>query len=136
MNRITAKQLVRLNETVIGKNELKISDEQMEKLKRIEQAPYIMDKELFYIYKTTIEKSAKLGCEIFKEKPFEEENGLTAILAILTLLDLNGMKLVNYQDDFKELANGIKNNDIKAVTTWIRSHLADNIYIMPESRSI
>lgn len=132
MNKITAKQLIRLNGTVTARNEVPISEKQKKILEEIAQSPYILDEKFFYVYKTTIEKSAKLGCELINRKPFDNGNGKTALLASLTLLDLNGFKLTPYQDDLKSLAESMQNNDVEACTEWIRQHLADNIYIMPK----
>lgn len=131
MNRLTAKQLVKINGTVTSRKKVPITDEKMKLLEEVVQSPYIQDEKFFYVYKTTIEKAAKLGCELYRNRPFDKGNGNTALIAILTLLDVNGFKLVGYENDLKSLANGIQNNDFDAVTTWIRKYLADNIYIMP-----
>lgn len=132
MNKITAKQLIRLNGTVTDRNEVPINEKQKRIIEEIAQSPYILDEKYFYVYKTTIEKSAKLGCELINRKPFDNGNGKTALLASLTLLDINGFKLTAYQDDLKTLAERMQKNDVDACTEWIREHLEDNIYIMPK----
>lgn len=129
MNKLNAKQLVRLNGTVTNRKTVPVNEKQIQKLQLIAQKPYVRDDRFFFIYKTTVEKAAKLGCELFQEKPFDKGNGETAILSILTLLDINGFKLVNYQDGLAELADCIRNNNDCAAAEWIRTHLDSSVIL-------
>ena len=134
MNKITAKQLVRINGTVTSRKKVPITEEQMKRIEDIVNSPYVQDEKFFFIYKTTIEKASKLGCEIYKEKPFDKGNGETALLTLLTLLDVNGFKLKDYQDDLVELVEYIKNENLSETNSWIRIHLEDNPYVIREDR--
>ena len=131
MNKITAKQLVRINGTVTARKKVPVTEEQMKKIEDVANSPYVQDEKFFFIYKTTIEKASKLGCEIFKTKPFDKGNRDTALLALLTLLDVNGFKLKDYQDDLIELDEYVKKYDLAATNNWIMNHLEDNPFVKP-----
>lgn len=129
MNKITAKQLVRINGTVTARKKVPVTEEQMKKIEDVANSPYVQDEKFFFIYKTTIEKASKLGCEIFKIKPFDKGNRDTALLALLTLLDVNGFKLKDYQNDLIELNEYVKKYDLTATNSWIMNHLEDNPFV-------
>ena len=126
MNKITAKQLIKTNGIVTSRSEIPITEDRLKIINEIIESPYVQDEKFFYIYKTTIEKAAKLGCEIYRRKPFDEGNGKTAVLAILTLLDINGFILKDYKNDmginladtpkkslhYKRYKHGITNNTV------------------------
>ena len=131
MNKITAKQLVRINGTVTARKKVSVTEEQMKKIEDVANSPYVQDEKFFFIYKTTIEKASKLGCEIFKAKPFDKGNRDTALLALLTLLDVNGFKLKDYQDDLIELDEYVKKYDLAATNNWIMTHLEENPFVKP-----
>ena len=103
MNKLTPEQLVLLNRKIIAVDEVSIPQVKFDDLKEITEIPYQKNEELFYIYRTTIEKAAKLGNLIVLRKPFVKANQETAVLALLTLLDINGYKMVNYSKDVEEL---------------------------------
>ena len=102
MNKLTPEQLVLLNRKIIADDEASVPQVKFDDLKEITEIPYQKNEELFYIYRTAIEKAAKLGHLIVLRKPFVKANQETAVLALLTLLDINGYKMVNYSKDIEE----------------------------------
>ena len=131
MNKLTPEQLVLLNRKIIAEEDASVSQVKFDELKEIAEIPYQKNDELFYIYKTAIEKAAKLGCLIAIRKPFAKANQETAILALLTLLDINGYKTVNYNKDIEELCVYLEETKIDNACKWINAHLVEEGYITP-----
>jgi len=129
MNKLTPEQLVLLNRKIIADDETSILQENFDDLKEIAEIPYQKSKELLYEFRTVIEKAAKLGNLIVLRKPFAQANEETAVLALLTLLDINGYKMVNYSKDVDELCGYLEEKDIDNTCTWINAHLVDEGYI-------
>jgi prophage maintenance system killer protein len=124
MNKLTAKQLMMINQKLTGNNLDESSKEMMEKLEKISRMPYEQDERFFYKYKNTVAKASKLGCSIASIKPFPEKNNGTAILALLSLLELNRVKMVNYENDLKKLVNYMEADDDEKVCHWIENYKA------------
>lgn len=121
MNKLTAKQLLNINAKITNQKPLLFESEK-ELLDSITRAPYQQDKHLYYIYKTVSAKAAKLGCEIVKKKPFKNENEMTAIIAILTMMEVNGTKLYGYKDDLESLRSYLRSDQVDKVEEWLDSH--------------
>jgi prophage maintenance system killer protein len=86
---------------------------------------------LLYEFRTVIEKAAKLGNLIVLRKPFVNANQETAVLALLTLLDINGYKMVNYKKDIEELCGYLEEKNIDNTCKWINAHLVEEGYSFP-----
>lgn len=131
MNKLTPEQLVLLNRKIIADDaaELQVS---FDELKEITDIPYQKDEEFFYVYRTAVEKSAKLGSLIASRKPFVKSNQETAVLALLTLLDINGYKVINYSKDIEKLCECLKENEIDNTCKWINAHLEDERYTISD----
>jgi prophage maintenance system killer protein len=129
MNKLTPEQLVLLNRKIIADDEASIPQVNFVDLKEITEIPYMKNEELFYIYKTAIEKAAKLGNLIVLRKPFVKANQETAVLALLTLLDINGYKMVNYSKDIEELCGYLEETKIDNTCKWINAHLMEEGYM-------
>lgn len=123
MNKLTEKQLTLFNKKVAQKVGLTPGIIDEDALRRVAEAPYVKDERFFYIYKGLIEKTAKLGCEIVNVRPFANTNIATATLAILTLLEINGIKLQDYENDIPELHQYLKIGEENQVIKWINVHL-------------
>ena len=123
MNKLTPEQLVLLNRKIIADDEASIPQVKIDDLKEITEIPYQKNEELFYLYRTAIEKAAKLGNLIVLRKPFSQANEETAVLALLTLLDINGYKMVNYSKDIEELCRYLEETKIDNTCKWINAHL-------------
>lgn len=121
MNKLTAKQLQMFNKKIVApgneKNKPVLS---MDVLEKIAAIPYEQDEAFFYIYRDTIEKAAILGCSIQKMKPFKEGNSETAILAMLTLLDVNGYEIIDYEKDIATLFEALE--DYEVLCEWLKGH--------------
>ena len=135
MNKLTPEQLVLLNRKIIADDEANIPQVKFDDLKEITEIPYQKNEELFYIYRTAIEKAAKLGNLIVLRKPFVKANQETAVLALLTLLDINGYKMVNYSKDIEELCRYLEEAKIDNTCKWINAHLVEEGYISPNLNS-
>lgn len=135
MNKLTPEQLVLLNRKIIADDEASIPQVNFDDLKEITEIPYQKNEELFYIYRTTIEKAAKLGNVIVLRKPFVKANQETAVLALLTLLDINGYKMMNYSKDVEELCGYLEETKIDNTCKWINAHLVEEGYISPNLNS-
>ena len=135
MNKLTPEQLVLLNRKIIADDETSIPQLNFDDLKEIAEIPYQKNKELLYVFRTVKEKAAKLGNLIALRKPFSQANEETAVLALLTLLDINGYKMVNYSKDIDELCGYLEEKDIDNTCTWINAHLVEEGYINPNLNS-
>lgn len=129
MNKLTPEQLVLLNRKIIADDDTAIPQVNFDELKEITDIPYQKNEELFYEFKTVIQKAAKLGSLIATRKPFGRANQETAILALLTLLDINGYKMVNYSKDIDELCGCLEEIKIDRACQWIDAHLEKEGYI-------
>lgn len=125
MNKLTPEQLVLLNRKIIADDEASIPQVNFDDLKEIAEIPYQKDKELFYLFKRTEDKAAKLAQLIATRKPFKKANQETAVLALLTLLDINGYKVVNYSKDIDTLCECLEEKEIDNIRNWINAHLVD-----------
>lgn len=118
MNKLTAEQLLMIYQKRTGE-EIKKSETLLKKLEEISKMPYEQDERFFYKYKNTVAKASKLGCAIARIKPFPEKNTQTAIVSMLTLLKLNRVKLVDYENDLPTLATLIQAGDVTKTGQWI-----------------
>lgn len=135
MNKLTPEQLVLLNRKIIADDEASVPQVKFDDLKEITEIPYQKNEELFYIYRTAIEKAAKLGHLIVLRKPFVKANQETAVLSLLTLLDINGYKMVNYSKDIEVLCRYLEETKIDNTCKWINAHLVEEGYISPNLNS-
>ena len=129
MNKLTPEQLVLLNRKIIGDEESRDLQVNFDELNELTEIPYKKDKELFYVYKTVTEKAAVLGNLIVLRKPFAKANQETAVLALLTLLDINGYKMVNYSKDIEELCMYLEEATTDNTRKWIDAHKVEEGYI-------
>ena len=124
MNKNAATQLHTINAYIINNKE-PLSDVMPNNLSSVSAVPFQQNYSLYfyYIYKTLAAKAAKLGCEIANTKPFENGNEVTAAVAALTMLEINGLKPVNYLRDIDGLYQCFSENDIGKAEGWINSHV-------------
>ena len=120
MNKLTAKQLLLINHKLT--DGAPPAPTLMRRLETISQLPYRKNEDASYVYKSTIDRVSVLGCSIAKLKPFEKKNCQTAIVAILALLELNGIELENYEDSVAVLAEHLSSGNVSASSKWIRQH--------------
>ena len=125
MNKLTPEQLVLLNKKLVGEEKQQLLRVDNDELTEITEIPFQTDRD-FYRYRRTKEKAAKLAIIIVKRKPFLEANRETAVLSMLTLLLINGIKLVEYSEDVEELYKYLEEAETDEVCNWIDSHLAGN----------
>lgn len=141
MNTISVKQIILINTLVSGGNHCKLSESRMRLLEKIAEAPFKKEtgwdsvllyqyETSFYEYRTVVEKAAKLGCDLYRLKPFESWNTKTAIAVILTFLDINNITMKKYSDDIPALikAMGERENYLLDTVLWITDHIKDGYY--------
>ena len=121
MNKLTARQLLMINSKLTGK-EINVSEKLNKTLEDISKMPYEQNEMFFYKYKDSVEKAAKLGCSVVKIKPFVSKNRQTAVLAMLTLLKLNGVRIERYEKDIPQLVSFLDGDDFTNVCRWILTH--------------
>ena len=126
MNILTPEQLVLLNQKVIAENGAATSQMNFDELKVITDITFRKNRELFYEYRTISQKAAKLGSLIATRKPFLKANKETAVLALLTFLDINGQKIENFNKDIEELYKYLEESNEKTsidnTCNWIEAH--------------
>lgn len=122
MNKIAATQLHNINAYISG-DQKPLSGKMLNNLNSVTAAPFQLDDSGYYIYKTLAAKAAKLGCEIVKIKPFETDNEMTAVVAALTMLEINGSMPVQYEDDIDGLYHCFSENNIEQAEQWIKNHV-------------
>lgn len=125
MNKLTAGQLVMINQKLVGNNE-DVNEKTRILIEQIVEMPYEQNEMSSYKYKGIIEKASKLGCSIARIKPFEQKNNQTAVIATLTLLELNNVRLVNYEDNVSQLVQYFTAGDIESGCEWIRKRRIDS----------
>lgn len=121
MNKLTSKQLFMINRKLTG-GDSHTEGTLMEKLDEIAAAPYEQNDMFFYKYRDTVSKAAKLGSTLARQKPFASCNEGTAIIATLSLLELNGIRLDGYEDDIETLASCLCSGDLESCCEWIRCY--------------
>lgn len=124
MNKLTAAQLVMINQKLTG-NKADISQKTKILIEEIVQMPYELNEMSLYKYKGTIEKASKLGSSIARIKPFENKNNQTAVIAALSLLELNNVKLTDYENNVSQLVEYFIAGDIESGCEWIRKRRVD-----------
>ena len=112
-----------INQKLVSNPEDELSEYSEKRLKEIAEIPYMQDEKLFLIYGAKFEQAAKLGCLIATRKPFKQENNKTALLALLITLDINGVRIVDYENDLTQLLEFLQQDDLDGTTTWIKTHL-------------
>ncbi|MEE0874795.1 MAG: hypothetical protein UIH27_15180 [Ruminococcus sp.] len=122
MNKIVTRQLYNINVGITA-NKNPLSEYKWNILKNVAAAPYEQDEHFYYVYKSIAAKAAKLGCELIRKKPFESENELTAVVATLTMLEINGIKLANYRNDIDSLKQYLSDNNVDEAEKWINRHI-------------
>lgn len=127
MNKIVTKQLVIINSQITGNIEM-LSEQKWNLLNKAAAAPFELNENYYYIHKTLAAKAAKLGCELTKLRPFKEQNELTALVASLTMIEINGCRLFDYKKDIDELKDSLKRNDISGAERWLSAHTIDNSF--------
>lgn len=125
MNKLTAGQLVMINQKLTGNRE-DVNEKTRILIEEIVQMPYEQNEMSLYKYKGIIPKASKLGCSIARIKPFKQKNNQTAVIAALTLLELNGVKLTDYEDNVTQLVEYFLAGDLESGCEWMRRRRIDS----------
>ena len=125
MNKLTAGQLLMINQKLTGSKE-DVSKKTRILIEEIIQMPYEQNEMSLYKYKGIISKASKLGSSIARIKPFDHKNNQTAVIAALTLLELNNVKIADYEDNISQLVEYFLAGDIESGCEWIRKRRIDS----------
>ena len=85
------------------------------------QTQNVFDEEL---YPSTVEKAAAIIRGIVADHPFVDGNKRTAMLAGLTLLEMNNLRFAAQSGEIEDFAVRIATDklDVPAIASWLRSH--------------
>ena len=121
MNQMVSKHLFAIH-SMLTDNGTPLSEERWQVLNDVAAAPFRQNENYYYIYRSVAAKAAKLGCEMVKRKPFEQQNELTAVVAALTMLEVNGIRLADYRKDIDTLRACFASNDVTGAEAWLEQH--------------
>ncbi len=122
MNKLTAEQLILLNKKITEDHMYMPSEECMNMIKEISDLPFNKERMFLFKYRDAIDRAVALGGEIIRQKPFARENNKTALLAFMTMLELNGYQLVDTSADLEELYRMLKEQNTAKCREWISYH--------------
>ncbi len=131
MKKLTKEQLKLLNQKITGEKRVKLAKDGESYLSELAILPYEQDGKGFYHYRTLSEKAAKLGCFMAVRKPFADRSTETAVLAMLTFMEINGKRMVGYQNDIEVLTGYLESGDLDEARRWLIDHLesaGDKLY--------
>ena len=120
MNKLTARQLLRINQKLT--NEEGDVSEMLDQIEEILRLPYHQDGKFAYVYKNAIDRACVLGSSIVRLRPFEKKNSQTAVVAVLTLLELNDVVLERYENNITELLSFLEEGDLLGSSRWVKRY--------------
>jgi len=127
MNILTLEQLLQIHALVIKATGGGVG---LRDLGRLEAAIATQTQNVFgeELYASTIEKAAAIIRGIVADHPFVDGNKRTAMLAGLTLLEINSMSFVAAKGEIEDFAVSIAIDqlDVPAVAIWLRKHAASS----------
>ncbi len=124
MNRLTAEQLLTLNRKITGNTDA-VTDKKRRLLVQIADLPYERDGMHAYRYRDVFSRATVLGCALMREKPFCEGNEKTAILTVMTMLELNGYAVEDTPASIETLYRLLMTEDTEACRTWLETHIIE-----------
>jgi len=123
MNALTLEQLLQIHALVVDATG---GSAGLRDLGRLEAAIATQDQNVFgeELYPTIIEKAAAVIRGIIADHPFVDSNKRTAMLAGLTLLEINGVHFTAQAGEIENFAVQIAtdNMDVPAIAAWLRTH--------------
>jgi len=77
------------------------------------------------LYPTIVDKAAWMAYAICKNHPFVDGNKRSAVVSMLTMLDMNDITLSYTQQELIDLGMGVANGEIDfdEIVTWIHKHM-------------
>lgn len=124
MNKLTLEQLLELHALVI---EATGGSPGLRDLGRLEAAIATQTQNVFgeELYPEVIDKAAAMIRGIIADHAFVDGNKRTAILAGLTLLELNGINFTAKEGEIEDFAVEIatKHTDVPQIASWLRNHV-------------
>ena len=129
MNKLKSKHIIEINRRLGGTIPEGFN---RQKLDYIVQIPYQRDEYNEYVYRGSSAKAAKLACELYKQNLFPKKNLSTALFASIVLLQVNGGRLRDYQEDIELFLEYIRHDDFEKANAWITQHYYDKYTIIDE----
>lgn len=76
------------------------------------------------VYATLTLKAAAIVRGIISDHPFSDDDKRTAMLAGMTFLEINGLRVVAEQGEIEDFAVevAVKRLDIKVIAIWLEAH--------------
>jgi len=123
MNKVTDLHLVEINKLISEKENQPSGVLDMEALTGIVAEVYrIAPRDGTYIYRSIVDKAVKYGTMLAASRAFQSCNMKTAVVAVITVLALNNVKLSNYEGGIQTLAGYLKEGDGISSRNWILDH--------------
>jgi death on curing protein len=123
MNALTLEQLLQIHALVVGVTGGSMG---LRDLGRLEAAIATQTQNVFgeELYPSSIEKAAAIIRGIIADHPFVDGNKRTAVLAGLTLLEINGMHVVAKRGEVEDFAVKVATDklDVPAIASWLHEH--------------
>ena len=123
MKRIKVEQLLELHVLVIQETG---GSDGLRDLGRLESAVAAQHQSVFgeSLYKTIYEKAAAICRGVIADHPFVDGNKRTAMLACITLLEINGYIFSAKQGEIEDFAVGVavEHLDVPAIAAWLKAH--------------
>ena len=123
MKRIKVEQLLELHVLVIQETG---GGDGLRDLGRLESAVAAQYQSVFgeSLYKTIYEKAAAICRGIIADHPFVDGNKRTAMLACITLLEINRYVFSAKQGEIEDFAVrvAVEHLDIPAIAVWLKAH--------------
>lgn len=125
MNRLTVKQLQFINESLAKLLNIESKLVDFKLLEYISNTPYELEKGGdFYVYKSVVDKAARMVVLFSENKPFANLNIKTGIIAAITMLEINGIYLCYEQSELSAFITMQKTGmSYKAVRIWLMNHI-------------
>jgi death-on-curing protein len=125
MNILSLEQLLEIHALIV---ELTGGSVGLRDLGRLEAAIATQTQNVFgeELYPRLIDKAAAMIRGVIADHPFVDGNKRTAVLAGLTLLEINGARFVAKPGEIEDFAVRIATNklDIPSIVAWLREHVS------------
>ncbi len=130
MNTLSLEQLLQIHALVVGATG---GSTGLRDLGRLEAAIAAQTQNVFgeELYPTIVEKAAAVIRGIIADHPFVDGNKRTAILAGLTLLEINGLHFTAQVSEIENFAVlvAIEKLDVVAIASWLRKHIDSSLLL-------
>lgn len=126
MKLLTLEQLLQIHVFVVDATSGSMG---LRDIGRLESAIAMQTQNVFgeELYPSVVDKSAAIMRAIIADHPFVDGNKRTALLAALTLLELNDIAFAFYAGEIEDFAVRVATDklDVPAIASWLQGHVSD-----------